>query len=494
MTTQLASTTAPTRDRAIAGRRHEPQHMTPIGVAILLLGAFLPMLDFFIVNVALPTIDSTLHGSAPMLELVVAGYGTAFAVSLVVGGRLGDAVGRRRMFMIGMAGFTITSLLCGFAPTIGVLVAARVLQGVSAALLQPQVLATFQATLDGPARSRAIGMYAATGGIAVVLGQLLGGVLLDADIAGSSWRPIFLVNAPFGILGLLLVRRAVPATRSPHPAGVDIPGTALLAATIVSLLVPLTEGPSLHWPAWSWLLLALAPVFAAAFVAVERQAEGRGSTPLVPPSLVALATVRRGLMLAVPFFIGFGTFMFVFALTVQDGLHHDALGSGLAITPMAVAYFAGSLLMARLFERFGTRLLSVGFGLQAMGLAWLVATMADQWPHVSLPVLAPGLALAGFGQSLGLGSLFRTVLAGVPQRLAGVGSGVLVTVQQGSIALGVASLGTLFVSLSAHSMRTAFVVVVGLQTLFTVVLALASPRRTQRSTASVGEPVVVSSE
>jgi predicted MFS family arabinose efflux permease len=397
------------------------------------------------------------------------------------------------MFMIGMAGFTLTSLLCGVAPSIGVLVAARVLQGVSAALLQPQVLATFQATLEGHARSRAIGMYAATGGIAVVLGQLLGGVLLDADVAGTSWRPIFLVNVPFGIAGLLLVRRTVPATRSPHPAGVDVPGTALLAATIVSLLVPLTEGPSLHWPAWSWVVLAAAPVFAASFVIVERRSEARGSTPLVPPSLVALSSVRHGLFLAVPFFAGFGAFMFVFALTVQNGLHHDALGSGLAITPMAVAFFGGSLIMARLYARFGTGLLSVGFAIQAVGLIWLVAIFADEWPHVSLVSLAPGLVFAGLGQSLGLGSLFRTVLAGVPPQLAGVGSGVLSTVQQGSIALGVASLGTLFVSLAAHNMRTAFVVVVGLQAAFAIVLALASPRRSPAATL-VGEPVALGAD
>ena len=459
------------------GHRREPQRLTPLGTLVLLLGAFLPMLDFFIVNVALPTIDSTLHASTPMLELVVAGYGVAFAVSLVVGGRLGDATGRRRMFMIGMLGFTLTSLLCGIAPSIGVLVAARILQGVSAAMLQPQVLATFQATLEGQARSRAIGLYAATGGIAVVLGQLLGGVLLNADIAGSSWRPIFLVNVPFGIAGLLLARRVVPTSRSPHPAAVDIPGTGLLAAAIVTLLVPLTEGPALHWPVWSWLVLATAPGFAAAFVAVERRAERRGTTPLVPPSLVRLATVRHGLVLAVPFFLGFGAFMFVFALTVQDGLHHDALGSGLAITPMAVAFFTGSLLAARLYERFGTRLLAAGFALQALGLVALLTVIGDQWPHVSLLALAPGLAVAGFGQSLGLGALFRTVLAGVPQRLAGIGSGVLVTVQQGSVALGVASLGTLFVSLSAHDMRTAFLVVVGIQAGFAVLLTLASPRR-----------------
>jgi MFS family permease len=462
--------------------------MTPLGMVVLLLGAFLPMLDFFIVNVALPTIDSTLHSSAPMLELIVAGYGTAFAVSLVVGGRLGDAYGRQRLFAIGLAGFTLTSLLCGVAPTVGVLVAARVLQGFSAAMIQPQVLATFQATLDGHPRSRAIGLYSATGGIAVVVGQLLGGALLNADIAGTTWRPIFLVNVPIGLAALLLTPGVVPPSRSPHPAGVDVPGTALLAVTIVSLLIPLTEGPALHWPAWLWAVLAVAPVAAAGMVAVERRAERAGRTPLVPPSLVSLPIVQRGLAMAVPFFLGFGTFMFVFALTVQDGLHDDALHSGLAITPMAVGFFVGSLLMARLFARYGARLLSVGFALQAVGLASLIAVVGRQWPDVSMAVLAPGLLVAGFGQSLGLGSLFRTVLNGVPQRLAGVGSGVLVTVQQGSLALGVASLGTLFVTLAGHGMQRAFVVIVGIQTVLAVVLAVVSPRRAVPRSAAPSTP------
>jgi MFS family permease len=474
MTTELRG--RPTRlDRATP--RTAGRTLGPLAMLVLLLGAFLPMLDFFIVNLALPTINRTLHASAPMLELIVAGYGTAYAVSLVVGGRLGDAIGRRRMFIIGMAGFTLTSLLCGIAPSIGVLVAARVLQGLSAAMIVPQVLATFQATLDGTARSRAIGGYAATGGIAVVAGQLLGGVLLDANIAGTSWRAIFLVNVPVGIVGLLLAPRVVPATRSAHPAGVDIPGTALLAVAIVALLVPLTEGPSLHWPLWLFAVLALAPLAAAAMVAVERHSERGGQTPLVPPSLIRLPTVRRGLLLGVPFFLGFGAFTFVFPLTVQNGLHRDALQSGLAMTPMAVGFFTGSLLMARLYARYGTRLLATGFGLQALGLVSLVVVVGAQWPDVSLTWTVPGLAVAGFAQALGLGALFRTVLGSVPDRLAGVGSGVLVTVQQGSLAMGVASLGTLFISLSGGSMRGAFVVTIGIQALLAVVLALASPRR-----------------
>ncbi|MEP7020982.1 MAG: MFS transporter [Pseudonocardiales bacterium] len=458
----------------------DPSGLSPLAMVVLLLGAFLPMLDFFIVNLALPTIDATLHASAPMLELIVAGYGTAYAVSLVVGGRLGDAIGRRRMFLIGMAGFTLTSLLCGIAPSIGVLVAARVLQGGSAAMIVPQVLATFQATLDGQARSRAIGLYAATGGIAVVAGQLLGGVLLDADIAGTSWRAIFLVNVPVGIAGLMLAPRLVPATRSPQPAGVDIPGTALLAVGIVALLIPLTEGPALGWPVWLIAVLALAPLSAAAMIAVERRSERRGQTPLVPPSLLRVPTVRRGLLLAVPFFLGFGAFTFVFPLTVQNGLHRDALQSGLAMTPMAAGFFIGSLLMARLYARYGTRLLGTGFALQALGLVSLIAVLGAQWPDVSLTWTIPGLALAGFAQALGLGALFRTVLASVPQRLAGVGSGVLVTVQQGSLAMGVASLGTLFVSLAGDSMRGAFVVVIGIQALLAVILAIASPRSARR--------------
>ena len=480
--------------RTVPSLRQAPRQattVTPLGMLVLLLGAFLPMLDFFIVNVALPTIDGTLHASDPMLELVVAGYGTAFAVSLVVGGRLGDAVGRRPLFIAGLAGFTLTSAMCGLAPSVGVLIAARVLQGVSAALIQPQVLATFQATLDGEARSRAIGRYAATGGIAVVIGQLLGGLLLDANIAGTSWRPIFLVNVPVGLVALALAPRVVPSSRSPQPAGVDVRGTALLAATIVALLIPLTEGPALGWPLWSWLLLAAAPLFAVGLYRSGRRSEQAGRTPLVPPSLVGLPIVRRGLLLAVPFFLGFGAFMFVFALTVQDGLGDDALRSGLAITPMAVAFFVGSLLMARLYARFGTALLGAGFALQAVGLLALLAVVARQWPHVSLTAMAPGLVFAGFGQSLGLGSLFRTVLASVPQRLAGVGSGVLTTVQQGSVALGVASLGSLFTSLAPHGMRTAFLVVVGIQAGFAVVLAIASPRRPAAAPALPDTELVV---
>src|SRR5882762_7845959 len=420
--------------------------LSPIGLLILLCGGFLPVLDFFIVNVALPTMDTTLHASAPMLELVVAGYGTAYAVMLVVGGRLGDAFGRDRMFVAGITGFTISSLLCGIAPNVQILIVARIAQGLSAAMSQPQVLATFQSTLDGPKRARAIGLYASMGGIAASLGQLLGGALVHADIAGLSWRPIFLVNVPIGVAVLLLTRRFVPATRSPSPASVDLPGTALLAIAIVGLLVPLTEGRVLHWPVWIWALLAVSAAAAAAMVIVERRTERSGRTPLVPPSLVSLRSMRRGL--------------------------------GIAIPPMAVAFFAGTLVAPRLIARHGRLVVVAGLGLQAIGLVWLIDVMHGDWPHVSTLAMAAPLAVAGIGQAFALVGFFRIILADVPGRLAGIGSGVLVTMQQGSLALGVASLGTLFVSLADGSggMRHAFTVVIGIQAAIAVVVGLLALR------------------
>lgn len=449
-------------------RRAGPAHLGTPGIAVLLLGAFLPIVDFFIVNVALPTIDATLHASAPALELIIAGYGTVYAALLVVGGRLGDAFGRRRVFMLGLAGFTMTSLLCGVAPSVWTLVAARVAQGAAAALIVPQVLATFQAALDGPRRAKALGLYGATAGIATVVGQLLGGLLVTANIGGTGWRPIFLVNVPIGLVALLVVRRVVPATRSDNPAGLDLPGTLLFAGMLAALLVPLTEGRTLGWPVWTWLVLALAPVLAYATARVERRTEQRGAVPLLPPSLLGLRSMRRGLAFGLPFFLGFGAFMFVFALTVQDGLHADALHSGLAIAPLAVTFLVGSLLTPRAIEHYGRATLAYGGLVQCAGLLILVWTVAGQWPDVSLLDLAPGLAIAGFGQAFVFGSLFRLVLADVPAHLAGIGGGVLVTLQQSGLALGVATLGTLYLSIG--DVGTAFGVVIGIQA--AVVLAL----------------------
>lgn len=422
--------------------------LSTLGLLTVLLGAALPMVDFFIVNVALPTIDRDLDAGPAVLEMVVAGYGVAYAVLLVLGGRLGDMFGRRTLFLWGLAAFALTSLACGVSPNAWTLVGARVAQGAAAALLLPQALATIQAATSGSSRGKALSYYGATAGIASVVGQVLGGVLVSADIAGSGWRAIFLVNVPIAAVALVLAVRSVPETRSPRPARIDRSGTVLLAATLIALLLPLTEGRATGWPLWSWVLLALSPFLAAAFVAVERHGERSGGTPLLPPSLVRIQSVRSGLVLILPFCLGFGGFMFVLAVAMQDGLHFGALAAGAALAPLCAAFFAASLLGPRAVARFGRATVTGGSLIQGVGLVVLAGTFWWGWPDLGIWALAPSMALAGFGQGFVLPVVFRIVLSEVPPAQAGVGGGAMATTQQASLALGVATLGTLFLTLS----------------------------------------------
>jgi hypothetical protein len=282
--------------------------------------------------------------------------------------------------------------------------------------------------------------------------------------------------------------RIVPDTRSHHPVGIDLPGTVLFAATLTALLVPLTEGHSLGWPWWTWLLLAVAVVLGAATYMVEMRTERRGEVPLLPPSLLRLPSMARGLAMVFAFSIGFGAFMFVFALTVQDGLHADALHGGLAILPMAVLFFLGSVFAPRLIGRFGRAALSVGAVIQLAGLASLVVVFVQGWPHVSLWAMAVPLALAGAGQSMLFAGLFRSVLADVPTHLGGVGSGVLITLQQSGLALGVATLGTLYLSQAAHNTAHAFATVEYTQMGIIAVLAIGAAALPRFTKAAAGTP------
>ncbi|WP_344601913.1 MFS transporter [Streptomyces glaucus] len=436
----------------------EPPVLGGPGLFTVLLAAALPLVDFFIVNVALPAVGADLAASEAVLELVVAGYGVAYAVLLVLGGRLGDLFGRRRLFLGGMAAFGLTSLACGLAPGAWWLVAARVAQGASAAAMLPQVLATIQATTSGPRRAKAMGLYGATAGLSMVAGQILGGVLVAADLAGAGWRSVFLVNVPVVLVGLLLAARTVPETRAPRPEPVDGPGTVLLALALLTLLAPLTEGRSAGWPLWTWLSLAAFPGVAAAFWAVERRADGRGRTPLVPPSLFALASFRRGLVLILPFSVGFSGFMFVIAVALQRGAGLGPVAAGLALAPLAVVFFAFSLAGPRLVARYGGRVVPAGAVLQGVGVALMALAAWRRWPDLGFVELLPGAAVAGAGQALQLPVVFRIVLSEVPPDRAGVGGGVMTTAQQASLALGAALLGSLFLSLTERmGMRDALV-------------------------------------
>ncbi|MFF9507678.1 MFS transporter [Streptomyces sp. NPDC014724] len=480
--TEVSATTA----RAV---RHD--HPTPVlgalGLFTVLLGAALPLIDFFIVNVALPTIDHDLNAGPALLELVVAGYGLAYAVLLVLGGRLGDTAGRRRLFLLGIAAFGITSLACGLAPDAWTLVGARVAQGAAAALMLPQVLATIQAATSGHRRARALSLYGATAGLSMVAGQILGGVLVAAapmsSVFGESagWRSVFLVNVPVAAVGLVLAARAVPETRSDKPAPIDVPGTLLLTVSLLTLLAPLTEGRAAGWPVWTWASLALFPFAAYAFYRVEQRADRLGRTPLVPPSLLRLESLRRGLALVVPFSIGFGGFMFVIAVALQQGLELGPAAAGLSMAPMAVAFFVASLAGPRLILRYGSRVVTAGGVIQAVGVLVLALTVWQRWSGLGVLGLMPGVAIAGFGQGLQLPVLFRIVLSDVPAARAGVGGGVMTTTQQAALALGVATLGTLFLSLAPGSgMRDALAMTLLVQlaaVVLTTLLSLRLPRR-----------------
>lgn len=474
----MTSTTDTTATTGSTGTsRPDRPSLSTAGLFTVLLGAALPIVDFFVVNVALPTIDADLRAGPAMLELVVAGYGIAYATLLVLGGRLGDQFGRRRLFGVGLTLFTLTSLACGIAPNAGTLVAARAAQGAAAALMLPQVLSTITATTSGERRARAFGAYGAVGGIGTVVGQLLGGLLVAADLGGTSWRPIFLINVPIGLLGLLLARRTVPDTRAADPVRPDPAGTVLLGATMLALLVPLMTGRTLHWPLWTVGLLVAAPVFAALLVRNQRGQERRGLLPLLAPSVIRLRSVRTGLVAAVPFFAGFGGFMFVYAVTLQSGLRFGPVAAGLALTPMAVAFLTASLLAPRLVRRYGRRVVTVGAVVQIAGLLALIGTAALAWPNLGVVTLAPAMVVFGAGQGSVMTTLFRVILAEVPADLAGVGSGVMVTTQQTALALGVATLGSLFLALAAPGVlgvRDAFLVALAVHAAISCVLAVVS--------------------
>ena len=417
----------------------------------LISGAMLTMLSFFIVNVALPAIGTDLHTTPAALQLVVGCYGIATAALMVVGGRLGDSFGRKRLFLIGMAGFGVFSLLCGLAPNIGTLLVVRVGQGASGALMTPQVLAIISATLTGGHRARAIGLFGAAGGLAVALGQILGGVLVEANVAGLHWRSVFLITVPFCVIAFFFAMRLLPETKAERRLAIDWLGAALLIVTLSLLLFPLTEGRPLGWPLWIWLTMAAAIPVGIAFVLIQRRMDGSERTPLVPPSTIRLRPLRLGLMVAVAFFITFGGFMFVIAIATQTGAGMSALEGGLTVLPMAIGFLAVSVPLPVLQRRYGGALITAGWILLAIGYCALGAVALAAWPDITPWNLAGPLLVAGAGQGLVMAPLFGVVIDQVPADQAGLGSGVLVTTQQTCLAFGAATVGTAYLALTTSS-------------------------------------------
>jgi EmrB/QacA subfamily drug resistance transporter len=447
MTDQLQAATigAPARPQADAAP------LRPVALTTLIFGAFLPMLSFFVINVALPAIGSDLRATSGELQLVVGSYGIAVATLLVVGGRLGDKFGRKRLFMIGLVGFTVMSLICAVAPTIGVLLVARVVQGAAGAAVTPQVLATITSLLTGEHRARAMAMYGVAGGAAAAFGQILGGVLVEANVFDLGWRAVFLINVPVGIVGVAAAVRLIPETKAGKAQRVDLVGAALLALTLVLLLLPLTEGRPLGWPLWTWLCLAATIPAVLALGVHQHRSEQSGRSPLIPPTVLRLRAMRIGLLLAVAFFTTFGGFMFVFALATQGEAHMSPLEGGLSLLPMAVGFLITSIYGPRLQVRYGAGLIVRGWIIQGIGYAVLAVAALTLWPDVNPLKLALPMLIAGFGSGLVMVPLMGVVLSQVPPAQAGLGSGILLTSQQTCLALGAATVGTAYLSLASRS-------------------------------------------
>ncbi|HEX3733323.1 MAG TPA: MFS transporter [Mycobacteriales bacterium] len=427
-------------------RRHdtEPSAYHWAALPVLLSGTFLVVLDFFIVNVALPSTQTGLHAGATALEWVVAGYGLTFAVLLIAAGQLGDRWGRRRLFLLGIALFTLASAACGAAPNVGALVTARLFQGAAAALITPIVLAIIGVMFSGKQRTRAIGAYATTMGVAAAGGQLIGGVLLTADVAGLGWRSVFLINIPVGVAALALIPRLVPESRSAHSTRLDVSGLVLATAGLTALILPLLEGRQQGWPAWTWLSLAAAPFLIAAFVLRQRSMLAQARTPLLDLRLFGSRAFSVGMLGQFLLFCGQASYFVILALYLQQGRGLSAMDSGLMFTIVAVSYLYASAKAAGLAARFGRGVVIAGAVLLAGGhLALLLTTRAV---GIGGPVLAvsPGLLLAGAGMGLCITALTVIVLQSANAEQAGAISGTLSTAQQVGNAVGVAIIGPIF--------------------------------------------------
>jgi len=419
---------------------------------VLLVGTFLPPLDFFIVNVALPSIQGELGTSSSAEQLVISSYAAFYAVTLITGGRLGDLYGRGRMFFLGLVGFTGASLLCGFAWSPWALIAGRILQGLTAAVMAPQALASIQVIFPESEKPLALSLYGAMFGLASVIGQALGGILISLNLFGLGWRAIFLVNLPIALLVILFGLPLLKETRAKHAAKLDPGGVLLSIVTLSLLIVPLIEGRAAGWPWWVWLSFIAVPLLASLFWRYETRLSQRGGTPLIDPVVLRMPGLGRGLVVALMFY-SIGVFFLIFSVYLQSALHKSALSAGLVFLPFGGGLLLGPLLTAYLKRFAGNYVNPIGMGLETVGLigmACLISNTAIGASPSTLP-LALLLFVIGFGQGLGLPTLMRMLTGRVAPAFSGMIAGIASSTLQISTALSVAVIGGIFYTLLGDS-------------------------------------------
>jgi EmrB/QacA subfamily drug resistance transporter len=442
-----------TSTQPVARSEREPQPAAAVDprrwltLVILLLAAFMNLLDVSIVNIAIPSIQRNLNASYADVQWALAGFTLAYAVVLITGGRLGDTYGRKRMFLIGVTGFTIMSALCGAALTPGMLIASRVAQGAFGAIMIPQVLSVIQVIFPPAERIKALAGFGITAGLGTVSGPLLGGLLIQHNLFGLGWRPIFLINVPVGIIAVVASAILVRESRAPRPLRLDPAGVVLISAALLLLLYPLVQGRQLGWPTWTFASMAASVPAFAAFVAYERLKERRDGSPLVPLSLFTRRGFNVGMAVAVAFFLGIASFGLVLTLFLQIGLGFTPLHAGLTFLPFSVGILVSSGAAARLAPRFGRGVTMAGALIIAGSMAGLLAIAHHYGPAVTTWDLAPALVGAGIGLGTVLAPLADIVLDGVPDQNAGSASGVFNTGLQLGNSIGIAVIGVIFFSL-----------------------------------------------
>jgi EmrB/QacA subfamily drug resistance transporter len=421
-----------------------------LGLSVLLLAGFVTIFDLFVVIVAIPSMQAGLGASFAQIGFIVAGYELAFGVLLITGGRLGDLFGRRRLFVIGMAGFTVASALCGLAPNANFLIGARVLQGLAAALLFPQVYASIRVNFDDDDSRRAFGLLGMTLGLAAIAGQVLGGWLVHADLFGLGWRSIFLINVPIGLFAIAAARY-IPESRASQRPALDWTGVALVSAGLALLLVPLIEGPGQGWPAWSLWALGAAAVLLAAFHHQQERRRMAGHLPLVDMRLMEQRRFALGALLVLLVYSTSSSFYLCFALLMQSGLGLDPFVAGSIFAPCSVGFVVASLAAPRLVARWGISTIVAGALVYAVSIGLLIGQVQLAGSALEPMRLIPVLIVVGAGQGLIMTPLLNLVLGFIEEAQAGMASGVISTVQQVGAALGVAVVGILFGTVLAAS-------------------------------------------
>ncbi|WCB91535.1 putative transport protein HsrA [Baekduia alba] len=413
-------------------------------LAVTLVAMFMAIFDFYVINIATPSLQSQLHASQATLELIIGGYTFTYASLLVFGGRLGDVFSYRRMFIVGMSLFTVSSLGCSVVANGGQLVAVRLVQGAGAALMVPQVVALIQVSFPPPERPKALSWFGATVGLASVAGQILGGLLLTVDVANLGWRIIFLVNIPIGIVTVALAIRLLPDTRAQRRPRQDPVGTIGVSATLALAILPLILGHSEGWPTWGWLMLAASVPVALATIAYERALPARGGEPILAFDVMRTRSFAVGVLTIIGIMSLYAGFIFAMTLFLQAGLALDPLEAGLTFGPMGLGFAVSSLLARPLLMKHGAKVISAGQGMLVLGLVGLLVELNIYGTDTSAVRMLLPMLIAGLGTGLTIPSLTGIVVSQVPPHKAGLASGMLTTAQQFANTIGVAAFGAIF--------------------------------------------------